>query len=322
MLTAQQAAAKEAAHRRFDSPASLKCHQKSDDVAVRRYHPSHDETPRFIPGIEGIGIAGDVLRVYIHKTHKPEVDIPDKIESLPTERVSTFGFQAHAQPSPQTALSPIPCGVSIGHHRINCGTLGCLVDIPSTRCILSNTHVLTHPDGVEPDDAIMQPGPYDAPSITERRRIAGLTDYEPLVFGADVNHIDAAIAALDDPASAIPEIMTIGRPANPPVPAFLNQVVAKHGRTTGLTFGTVVDVSFDGNIYFDSFYHRSAYFENQIAFVGNYAPFSHSGDSGSLVVDNPGSHPVGLLFAGDDTHTLANPIQTVLNRFGATIVTA
>ena len=28
------------------------------------------------------------------------------------------------------------------------------------------------------------------------------------------------------------------------------------------------------------------------------------------------------LFAGDNTHTLANPIQAVLNRFGATIVTA
>ena len=67
---------------------------------------------------------------------------------------------------------------------------------------------------------------------------------------------------------------------------------------------------------------RPAYFENQIAIVGSDGPFSESGDSGSLILDNPGSHPVGLLFAGDDTHTLANPIQAVLNRFGATIVTA
>ena len=113
--------------------------------------------------------------------------------------------------------------------------------------------------------------------------------------------------------------MTIGRPANPPVPVFLNQSVAKHGRTTGLTFGTVVDVSFDGNVSIDG---QVAYFENQIAIAGTYGSFSEVGDSGSLILDNPGSHPVGLLFAGDATHTLVNPIQAVLNRFGATIVTA
>ena len=49
---------------------------------------------------------------------------------------------------------------------------------------------------------------------------------------------------------------------------------------------------------------------------------SDGGDSGSLVVDIPGGHPVGLLFAGDSLHTLANPIELVLNRFGATVVAA
>ena len=106
---------------------------------------------------------------------------------------------------------------------------------------------------------------------------------------------------------------------NPPVAAFINQSVAKHGRTTGLTFGSVVDISFDGTVDLNG---RSAYFENQFVIVGGYGPFSEGGDSGSLILDNPGSHPIGLLFAGDDTHTLANPIQAVLNRCGATIATA
>ena len=138
----------------------------------------------------------------------------------------------------------------------------------------------------------MQPGPYDHTPANQARRIAHLTDYEPLMFGSAVNHIDAAIAALDDIASVTPDIMTIGRPVNPPVPAFLNQSVAKHGRTTGLTFGMVVDISFDGNVDVDG---RVAYFEDQIAIVGNYGPFSDSGDSGSLILDNPGSHPVSVL---------------------------
>ena len=49
--------------------------------------------------------------------------------------------------------------------------------------------------------------------------------------------------------------------------------------------------------------------------------FSEPGDSGSLIVDKTGA-PVALLFAGDDSLTLANPINLVLNRFGATIESA
>ena len=192
------------------------------------------------------------------------------------------------------------------------------VDTPAGRCILSNNHVLANANHAHLGDDIFQPGLHDGRPSSPSRRIAGLTDYEPIGFGAAVNHIDAAIAALDEPDSATPSIMSVGLHANPPIAPFLNQSVAKHGRTTGLTFGTVVDISFDGNVTVDG---NLAYFEDQIAIVGNFGPFSEGGDSGSLILDNPGSHPVGLLFAGDDTHTLANPIQTVLNRFGATIVT-
>jgi hypothetical protein len=209
--------------------------------------------------------------------------------------------------------------VSTGHDQITAGTLGCLVDIPNARCILSNNHVLANSNAANLGDQIMQPGPHDATPTNQSRRIATLTDFEPFVFGASVNHIDAAIATLDDSILAVPGIMTIGPPVNPPVPAFLNQSVAKHGRTTGLTFGTVVDISFDGNVHVNG---QLAYFEDQIGIVGTYGSFSEPGDSGSLILDNPGSHPVGLLFAGDHTQTLANPIQAVLTRFGATIVAA
>lgn len=250
--------------------------------------------------------------------HAVDIEIPNEIEGLRTERVPTTGFCTQAYPR-RAGHTPFRCGVSIGHHRRNCGTVGCIVRIVDVPFILSNSHVLTHPDAANSDEDVMQPGPYDGTPTNPSGRVAGLSDYEPLVFGAGVNHIDAAIALLDDPASCLPEIMTLGAPVNPPVPPYPNQSVAKHGRTTGLTFGTVVDISFDGTVDVDG---HPAYFENQIAIVGSGDAFSKGGDSGSLILDNPGSHPVGLLFAGDDTHTLANPIQAVLNRFGATIVTA
>ena len=128
--------------------------------------------------------------------------------------------------------------------------------------------------------------------------------------------MDAAIATLADVNAAVPDIMTIGPPANPPVAPFIGQLVLKHGRTTGLTFGTVVDVSFDGIVHYDA---GVAYFEDQIVVAGHAGPFSKRGDSGSLILDSPAAHPVGLLFAGDDSQTIANPIQSVLNRFGATV---
>ena len=303
----------------LDDPRRLSLVQKSVHLEISDRLTLHDEMPRFKRGIAGIGIAGEILRVYIHTDLPPKVDIPNKIGDLRTEVVPSTGFSIRAS-ARRSALSPVPCGVSTGHYQISAGTLGCLIDTSSGRCILSNNHVLANANTADIGDAIMQPGPSDATAESQPRRIAKLSDYEPLLFGGAPNHIDAAIAALDDHASAIPDIMTIGRPVNPPVPAFRNQAVAKHGRTTGLTYGTVVDVSFDGPIAVDD---RTAYFEDQIVIDGNNAvPFSDAGDSGSLILDSPGSHPVGLLFAGDDMHTLANPIQAVLDRFSATIVTA
>ena len=48
--------------------------------------------------------------------------------------------------------------------------------------------------------------------------------------------------------------------------------------------------------------------------------FSGPGDSGSLIVTNDADRkPVGLLYAGSDTDTIANRIDLLLNRFGVTI---
>jgi len=51
--------------------------------------------------------------------------------------------------------------------------------------------------------------------------------------------------------------------------------------------------------------------------------FSDSGDSGALIVAETGENerrPVGLLFAGGQRVTIANPINEVLGRFGASVV--
>ena len=230
----------------------------------------------------------------------------------------TPGFRTLAA-ARRALLDPVPSGVSVGHPRVGAGTLGCLVDVPGGRCILSNNHVLAETNAGIVGDDILQPGHNDGTPTHPARRIAGLLDHEPIRFGSAPNGIDAAIACVDDSTAVLPGIMTLGLPANPPMAGYLDQTVAKHGRTTGLTFGTIVDVSFDGNVDYDG---RIAYFEDQIVIVGTDGPFSEPGDSGSLIVDSPASRSVGLLFAGDGYQTVANPIRLVLNRFGATVVTA
>jgi hypothetical protein len=66
----------------------------------------------------------------------------------------------------------------------------------------------------------------------------------------------------------------------------------------------------------------NARFERQLVITGA-REFSAGGDSGSLIVTDgtlwADRRPVGLLFAGSATSTLANPIGPVLERFGVRI---
>ncbi len=123
----------------------------------------------------------------------------------------------------------------------------------------------------------------------------------------------ARIAELLDADDVDPMIASIGTPVLPTVPAAVGQGVQKHGRTTGHTRGSVVDVSFSGYVQYPR--HR-AWFDDQIGVAGTSGPFSLPGDSGSLIVDDT-NHPVSLLFAGDENQTLGNSIDEVLNAFSA-----
>ncbi|MEO1996537.1 MAG: hypothetical protein ABGZ17_14820, partial [Planctomycetaceae bacterium] len=90
-------------------------------------------------------------------------------------------------------------------------------------------------------------------------------------------------------------------------------------RTTGYTQGNVDTINWSGYIGYSS---GNAYFTNQILIRGEatvrgkkirYAQFSDSGDSGSIIVEDPSRNPVGLLFAGSSTYTIANEIDRVLS---------
>jgi hypothetical protein len=222
------------------------------------------------------------------------------------------------------------------------GTLGALIeDANGRQYLLSNNHVLARSDQASVGDSIVQPGlidnnctPYgDGPGTVA---VASLTGW--LALSSAATNADAAIAQVAPSAVDVTgSILELGArqadgtlSAAPPgvsstggkgESAGLGMMVAKSGRTTGLTCASVSAVDLDVNVdYFTDCAETKAYlsktFTNQIAVSGNQ--FSDAGDSGSLVVDAANAEPVGLFFAGGvDTSGVsvgvANPVGEVLS---------
>jgi hypothetical protein len=194
--------------------------------------------------------------------------------------------------------------------------------------VLSNNHVLGRVNAAQVGELLLQPGLLDVRCANLQQDVIGsLTDFVAIEFGGSgyypSNSVDCAIAQLlPEYASAgnVPEILDIG-PVNGAVAvAYSGMAVKKSGRTTGLTFGNVVSISADIMINYGadcgSSVTQPAMFTDQILISSG--TFSAGGDSGSLIVEDVESNPrpVGLLFAGSSSYTIANPIGPVLQSLG------
>jgi len=228
------------------------------------------------------------------------------------------------------------------------GTLGALLqDTSGNQYVLSNNHVFARSDQSIPGETIIQPGlidngctPYGVgPGTTP---VATLTGYPTL--SSPATNVDAAIArvthGLVDPkgsilelgakqpdgtlAAAPPGISSTGGKGEA---ASLGLMVAKSGRTTGLTCAAVSAINVDVVVdYFtdcaETSQSRAKTFINQIAIAGT--SFSDAGDSGALVVDAANAEPVGLFFAGGTDsngveHAIASPFEDVLTELNSQV---
>lgn len=155
------------------------------------------------------------------------------------------------------------------------------------------------------------PGPEDVDNIIGSI-VQGLT--RPLTN----NVIDAAIALSSSVSlgKATPP-GGYGTPMSTTATAPIGMPVMKYGRTTGLTHGQVYAIDATVNVRYSAGVAR---FVHQIVITPG--TFSAGGDSGSLIVVDgtvDTRKPVGLLFAGSSSYTIANPIDDVLMNFGVTI---
>jgi len=211
---------------------------------------------------------------------------------------------------------PVPIGVSTGHPAITAGTIGCrVVDAAGNKYALSNNHVYADENKGPLGVLVLQPGPYDGGTLPNDG-IGILSAFEPIRFDGSANYIDAAIALSD--ASTLGKATPAngyGTPGSTTANATIRMAVQKYGRTTVLTKGKVAYINVAVNVGYDSGVAR---FENQI--IVTPGTFSAGGDSGSLIVTADTScKPVGLLFAGSSSYTIANPINSVLSRFSVTV---
>jgi hypothetical protein len=198
------------------------------------------------------------------------------------------------------------------------GTLGALVkDAAGVSYVLSNNHVLGLSGKASVGDNVSQPGLIDN-NCRVATVVANFTAAPPIG-----SNVDAAVAEL------IPGTMDsggfiedIGVPSSTVRNATVGLSVAKSGRTTGFTTGTIGSVTTSVNVQYQASCGQGKKFvvsyTNQV--VINSSTFSAGGDSGSLIVTNDNTHnPVALLFAGSSSTTIGNPIGEVLTKVGAAL---
>lgn len=259
----------------------------------------------------------------------PEDQDGVKVYTKVTGPISALPTSAARLPAPKTQTTterwtrPVPIGVSTGNvGQCSAGTIGARVkDAGGKVFALSNNHVYALENTAPIGSNVLQPGLFDTGCTVDPNNVIGqLSAFQSIKFDGKTNNtMDAAIAisstanlGVSTPAGGY------GTPSSTTVAASLGQNVQKYGRTTQLTQGQVTGINATVRVTYSS---GTAKFVGQVI-VQSTTRFIGAGDSGSLLVTNDANkNPVGLLFAGNGTGTLAvaNPIGPVLTRFGVVI---
>jgi hypothetical protein len=314
---------------RLESARALK--QELKDDRSRRHGPFALQ-PLAAPAPVAIGIAnhgsGD-FRIAIRAREESSLAMRE-IEQIRTRAQGEVDIKITGRIRVRPAGSGgaergLRIGASVAHHASTAGTLGCFVLTPrGEAAFVSNNHVLALEDRGTAGDNILHPGPADL-GIPPDDVVAALVSPYPLLRPG-VKRVDCALATLK---AGMDFDTTIdgGSPLGMEVPSIAEKIVVeKIGRTTGRTRGTISAFDIDDLVV--DYTSGSVTFEDQIEIEsGNGQPFSRPGDSGSVIFTES-LDPVALLFAGSDYGgafnqglTYANPLQTVLDALGVTLLT-
>ena len=279
---------------------------------------SHTERLLAIEGVVGTA-AGSEAVVVLVKSSKAAGKIPDDLDGVPV--VVKVSGEILALSATDRYERPVPIGVSTGNEGENsAGTIACRVTDGTNVFALSNNHVYALENNASIGSKILQPGLYDTGGVFDENNVIGtLHAFEAIVFDGETgNTIDAAIGLCTTQTLGNATLSNgYGTPEAGIVSAVVGEQVMKYGRTTEMTYGKITGVNATVRVGYSS---GTALFVGQIIVEGA-KPFIKAGDSGSLLVSDPGRNPVGLLFAGNRSGKLAvaNQIGLVLAEFGVTV---
>ena len=313
-------------------PSAAALGQSPDIHAAIAAQGHHTDALLRIPGVVGTAVAmvkgRAAVRIFVERADVR--GLPGQLDGMPVDVKVTGRFMALSDPT--TRQRPAPLGYSVGHPAITAGSIGGrVVDGAGALYVLSNNHVLANSNNASIGDPALQPGPYDG-GTAPADQIGTLAAFNTIDFSGGLNTIDAAIALSDatqlgnatptDDGYGTPSGAIYGDANNDGVfddkTALLGLNVQKYGRTTKLTHGQITGINATVDVCYEVFFIfciKSARFVDQL--IIEPGSFSGGGDSGSLIVtDDQNKNPVGLLFAGSSTQTIANRIDLVLNNFG------
>lgn len=303
-------------------------------------------TPKLMADPDVVGTAitagddGNPAIMVLVMNEKAGLGVPAKIDGvntkvIVTDRIVAMATAAVSHTAKQTA--PIQLGTS-GSWRYDLangyccgGTLGSLINVGGQKRILSNYHVfesdiVSGGNGrvATTGDPITQPGLIDVScNAASAQNVATLVKTSSLPN----SNVDCSSATIvSGMVNTNGSILEIGTISASTIAASVNQAVKKSGRTTGLTRSKVsglnatISVTYENECAGGTAFTKT--FTGQILVTNTRSRFLGSGDSGSLMVQDVTTNPkaVGLLFAGSSSIAVANPINSVLSFFGATMV--
>jgi hypothetical protein len=303
-------------------PASTRDKNFHRALRVTQVKQRHSTALRAYPNVIGMGVGLKrvggrltdevALRVYVSKKLRPSELARDDILPTAIDGISLDVIQKRSRSyltpaDHQSRRAILLGGISVINARFSgSGTLGCAVydNFTGQQMILSNWHVLATSLTAQQNERIIQPGLGGGDIGTNADIVARLTR------SALTPELDAAVATLSLHRFCTDYLLDLGRVNPIPVVPALGMAVAKSGRTTGVTRGTISDLDADFDVDYSELGLGTRHVEHQIVIDDD--GFSAPGDSGSLIVDDQ-NRPVALLFAGGDSGTDGNPILSVID---------
>ncbi len=273
----------------------------------------------------GEGQEREVVRFYVVRKFEPEAvpgpfRLPARVNGFETDVIESGDFWAvqASVPGLRERWRPARPGCSIGFNSAMAGTFGALVrDASGEAHILSCAHVLADSGRLPTGSPIFQPGLIDKGDPHDDQ--IGTLSYTVTLNAGVYNRMDCALARPLTPDAVIstfvPPMPPLVRPD--PIAPRKGLRVHKIGRTTGLSYGVIVDPSVDIVMKYPA---GKFVFRNQILVQGDGGPFSAAGDSGALLIDVASNQAVGLHFGAARGFSAANPLVDVLGDLAVTLI--